>query len=299
MDNGNKHLTTEQAWRTWRAACAVDLCPPSDAVVLRAFGAQRFRFYLDRYASRTGHRPREGQTLRVSEDKDAWHFLETHAQAGATREGKRYKDWLFARAEQGTDTETGTDTWLRAVESGASLLMRDAVREYLRREHAAAFMESLQRPASRGDDTAYTLEELIPDQVDPLGIVEAREWNELGRATAESYLATMTARERIALWARANSIALSDPDLTRWAACGKSALHDAYTQCVKRLCAEIKRSYAAESPAIWVQLARVTLERLNGLLFQKIMAEKGAARFFKKKGIRPNAGPSEHEMART
>ncbi len=293
MDNGMNHLTTEEAWRAWRTACAVDLCPPADGTVLRDFGAQRFRFYLDRYASRTGHRAREGQTLRVPEDKDAWHFLETHAQVGTTREGKRYKDWLFARAE------TGTDTWLRVVESGASLLMRDAVREYLRREHTAAFMESLQRPAGRGDDTAYTLEELIPDQVELLGDVEAREWNELGRATAETFLTTMTARERIAVWARANSIALSDPDLTRWAACGKSALHDAYTQCVERMCAEIKRSYPAESPAIWVQLARVTLERLNGLLFQKIMAEKGAARFFKKKGSRPDAGPSEHELART
>lgn len=290
MQNQSDHSTTVEAWKVWRKTCAVGLCPPSAADLLRGFGSQRFFHYLNHYGSRTGRR---APIRQVPETQNAWHLLETHARVGATREGKRYKDWLFMRAE------IESVEWIRAVEAGATLLIRDVVREYLRREHAPAFMESLQRPLGSGKCPAYTLEELLPDTVEPLGAVEEREWEDFGRRLAEPFFSTMSSRERIALWARDRQLALTDPALCQWAGCRKSVLHQTYGECIQRLCAAVKEAYPSETPAIWVQLARKTLDQLNRIIFLNISSEKGAARFFKKKGIKYKTRSTEDDMARS
>ncbi len=285
-----EHPTTTTAWHAWKSACAIDLCPPEAVESLRRFGSHRFSLYLNRYASRMGHR---GQVLRVAESKDAWHLLETHAQVGTTREGKRYKDWLFARAPD------SPEAWLNAVEGGATVLMRGVVREYLRREQAAAFMESLQRPLGGGAEPSFTLEELLPDTVEPLGELAENEWRALAREQAERFFPSLSSRERIVLWAREYGISLGDPDLARWAGCRRSALHGAHTDSLKRLCQVLKDAYPDESPGIWLILARKTLEELNQLIFSKIIVEKRAARFFKKKRIQVESGLTGDEVART
>lgn len=291
MTKGSDHLTTAEAWRVWKKACAADLCPAPEALALRQFGIHRFNHYLNRYAARLG---RQGQVPRVAESGDAWHLLETYAQVGATREGKRYKDWLFARAPD------QPHAWLNAVEAGATLLMRGAVREYLRREHAAAFMESMHRPLDgTAADSSFTLEELLPDTAEPLHTIAEKEWHMLAQQQAERWYLSLYARERIVLWAREQGYSLADPDLVKWAGCRKSVLHSTYTNCIHRLCHEIKGEFPDETPAIWLMLTRKALEALKQIISLKIMSEKGAARFFKKKGIGVESGMATDEMART
>lgn len=290
MSTETQPITSADAWSHWEEHCAVDLCPTSSADVLRKFGQWRFMTYLNRYASRTGHR---GESFATPDIRGAWHRLETHAQVSATRAGKRYKAWLFERAKN----ETGAQ-WVSAMEAGASLLIRDVVREYLRREHKPHFMESLHRPLETGASvsaSSYTLEELLPDTTDPLGPVMDRETDALAEQEAASFLTTMSRRESIVLWARGAGFPLADPDLLAWADCGKTAMHTSHSRCVARLCQSLKQAYPDETPAAWVLLARKTLATMQSALFLTLNAEKGGARFFEMKGIGMDEGARWHE----
>jgi hypothetical protein len=273
MGVNSGHLTTVEAWRVWRRTCAADLCPAAEAAQLREFGRLRFDRHLQRYAFRTGH---QGPALRVAETANAWHWFETHAQVSATRAGKRYKDWLFLRAEQ------HPGDWLSLVESGATLMLRDVVREYLRREHAAGFMQSLHRTLHARDQSGYTLEELLPDPQEPLATLLDRELADAAATLAADFFPSLDAREQIALWVRSRGFSLGDPDVQRWASCGRSVLHDVHARCLARLGAAVKRAHPDEDSACWLQLACRVVEELNRLIACHFSSDKSATRFFQK-----------------
>lgn len=271
------HITTVEAWQAWKQACAAALCSEEHAAELRRFGQSRFAGYLERYGARVGLR---GQAGRLPTATDAWHLFETHAQVTTHREGKRYKEWLFVRAEQ------CPRPWLDTIESSVTLMIRDVVREYLRREHTPRFMESLHRsiPASDGNG-GLPLEELLPDSDEPLEELMQKEIHEAARMAAQRFFPSMDQRERIALWARSRGFALTDPDVQHWAGCGRSVLHSTHSACVARLCEGIRKSHPDESSASWLLMAKKAIEELIELIFLKIFSDKRTTRFFEKKGI--------------
>ncbi len=258
--------TSEQDWRTWEQVCAIDVCPEPVAHALHGFGRRRFLHYLQRYASRCGHRVRIGDAFTRQDEQHAWHLFETHAQVGRDRAGKAYKKWLFARAA------ADPARWVAVVESGASLLMRDAVRSYLRREHSAAFMESLQQQRGSGE-TGFTLEELLPDAQAPHEVLEERELTYLAERLAGELLPELDRTDRIALWCRSAGIILSDPRVLSWAECGKSKLHRAYERSVERICHRIRKTYAEEGDAFGLALARRTIAKLSDEKMLELSAE--------------------------
>ena len=272
MGVNNGHVTTVEAWQAWRRMCAADLCPADQAAQLREFGRLRFNRHLQRYAFRTGH---QGPALRVADTANAWHWFETHAQVTATRAGKRYKDWLFLRAEQ------YPGDWLSLVESGAALMLRDVVREYLRREHAAGFMQSLHRTLHTRDESGSTLADLLPDPQEPLAALQERELAAAAAALAADFLPSLDAREQIALWVRSRGFSLGNPDVQRWARCGRSVLHDAHARCLARLATAVKRAHPDEDPAYWLQLACRAVGELNRLIARHFSSDRSAARFCK------------------
>ena len=254
------------AWREWQQRCALHLCAPQSVTLLKAFGKERFNRYWKRCGV-PGCRPVDGA--------HAWHLLETWAQAGRGRGGKVYKRWLMARSSP----SAGPADRLAAIESGASCLMREAVRDHVRREYSAPFMESLQRPRStRGNDGAtYTLEELIPSGADPVREVASREINRLAEPLVEWLLHDADRRTQIACWARASGRALNDPQCLAWAGCAKTALYQSYQRQVDRLCCRVRRCYPGEEPATWLALARICLGKAATRIFLTIIAEKSEA----------------------
>ncbi len=241
--------------------------------MLRAFGASRFRAALRRLGHTIGH---YGVELQVAEAADAWHLLETQARVGANRAGKRYKDWLFERADR-----TG-DGWTAAVEAGASLLMRDVVRETLRRNYAPAFMTSLQRPIAGDDVQPSALEDLLPDPVDPCDALSEREWRALADQHAAAVYPGLSSRQRIAMWGRSQGLALDDPRLLDWTQSSKSLLYKQYLVGVKFVASHIARSHPDEPAAAQRHMALYTLAALEKILSEKIFVEKRATRFLKK-----------------
>lgn len=262
------HITTRAAWDEWKRRCAADLCGEDAAALLRRFGAARFATYVSRFSGHSGER------ARSSDAAHGWHLLETYARVAGNRAGKRYKDWLFERADR-----AGADGWLSAVESGATVLMRDAVREHLRREYSPAFMVSLHKPV--GGMESPPLEELLPGGLDPADAATEKEWEVLAGNLARQFEPDLDSLERIAIWARANGFTLTDDRVLAWCRCSEATLYARHRSCITRLAGMIRVQHADEAPAALISMCSRVLHRLGEIIDSKIMLEKRATRFFK------------------
>ncbi|HMP89233.1 MAG TPA: hypothetical protein PJ991_03480 [Kiritimatiellia bacterium] len=270
--NDNFHGTTEDAWLEWRRVCAADLCCDATATMLRRFGASRFYAYMNKVETHSGRGMRRSLLYDVN---NAWHLLETHAAIGKTRSGKRYKDWLFDRV--GPEVESR----IRAIEGGATLLMRDVVRQYLRRERGPAFMTSLETKYTEAN-ASYSLDEWLPGQVNPLNDMAQREWQEIAWHHARDYYSRLESSERIILWARFNGFSLNDERIARWTKTSASLLYKKHLALIDDLGAWIKNKHPDESSAALLHMCRLMLDNLAELITENIYKEKRAVRFFKK-----------------
>jgi hypothetical protein len=206
---------------------------------------------------------------------DAWHLLETHFVVATTREGKRYKDWLFARGD-------GEDSKIlhQAIEGGATLIMRDVVREYLRREYSPPFVVSLNMPVSR-EEVHFTLEDLLPAQADPACEVEIRELGRLARSHAKMFLAEMTRRERVALLGRHLGLSVAHRALEQAAACGKSALSAALREFVLHVAGRLRSEYPDDDACCIRVLLGMVIERVRDYVVEwALNTENGCSHLF-------------------
>src|SRR5210317_1578654 len=87
-------------WMEWKARCAAALCDESTRRSLQKFAHTRFlRFYPRSIPSRVLPHRENGLPA-----VDAWHLFETHLITTQTKQGKRFKDWLYARAVTSEDS---------------------------------------------------------------------------------------------------------------------------------------------------------------------------------------------------
>ncbi len=261
-----KHLTTLVAWQEWQTLCAVDLCRESVSAQLGQFARIRFEQNLERVGVSGGAHAVGGER--------AFHLFETFFRVGSGRRGKRYKKWLFARAS-GLKGEAR----LRCIEAGASLLMREVVREQLRRERAGPFMRSLEAPLSSEGD--LTLEDLLPDPSPPSDALCRDEWEALARSVADGWFAKLDRRERLLVLAREYGISFSEPLLLTGAGGSRSQLHASYAEVVLELGRYLQMSYPDEGPPGWLYMARKTLEHLAARTFFHFFEDKRLVRFFR------------------
>lgn len=262
---------TEEAWREWKRTCAAGLCSAETVSSLHRFGAHRFRYFMNRL---NVHARSSGGALYHPEFSDGWHLLETHARVNKTRSGKLYKTWLFERARQ-----QGGD-FTAALESGATLIMRDAVREHLRKECAPPFMTSLNRPLTGPSGSTYTLEDLLPDEVNPADVVAEREWKDLASRHARELFKELGPREHAVLWARARGIFFHDARLQRKLKCSESLLYKIYQAVLHALGQHLKTHYPGESADALTRLACMTHAHLAALSADRIYMKRGRSRFF-------------------
>ncbi len=279
----------QAAWQEWQDRCALRRCGPDAAAVLAKFGEARYRHYGNRLAARSGA---SVQAVRPADQVHAWHLLETYARTGSGRTGKSYKCWLFARVPPSATPAA----WLQAVEAGASLLMRDAVREQVRHEYAPAFMQELDRPVDGegGAASPLTLAELLPAASDTFTAAAENECAQWAAEWAAWWLQEADRLTCIALWVRAQGWALHDPDVCEWAGCGKSALHKKHRADLERFCAAIRRAFPQEDSATWLAITQNSIEQALPLIYLKLSAEKAMARFLKNKGVTGLAGVASH-----
>jgi hypothetical protein len=268
----NQHFTSEDDWREWERACAVERCAPPHAYALCQFGLSRFMKCLERYAVQFNASWEMEREQFLTQTEKAWRLLETHAQVKNNRQGKQYKAWLFARAD------LVPEDWLSMMESGASLLMRDAVRGYLRREYRQHGTHSFY--ALNGfEPGTVPLPDLIPDHAS-LGSGGAEyELRDAAQHAVQKLWPSLGRSERIILWARHMGFRFNDPDLQEAVGVGKSRLHTLYKEMLERICLHVSELFAEDAAEFRLQLAQRIIELLGEKIFSHFFAEMAAFRF--------------------
>lgn len=252
-------MTRAEDWRAWKKACAADLCAPETAASLRRFGAVRFAGCV----RRAGH-PK-------ASTRDPWHLLETHCQVSRTRAGKRYKDWLFARAE-GTAEGTGNE-WASCVEGGASLLMRAAVRDFLRGEVAPSFMTSLDKPIGNG---AISLADLLPDPAIRQGGLDEAEIETLAGHMADTISLSLSKVDLVLLWARTHGISFADPKVVKMTRQGKTVLYERFQEVIEGVSRDLRKELPREDAGVVRDLLLKTVMKLGVVAHAKLFPGKPA-----------------------
>ena len=268
----NGEAQAAEDWAAWRQKCALDLCPPATQTALRAFAEARFRRYACAYARDTN--TPDGRALTPA-PREAWHWFETHLRLRNTREGKSYKAWLLSR------TEADGHLTLDSIQAGATLLMRDVVREYLRREYSPHMMVPLDAPAETSPDGLSTcLHELLPGPLSTPDDVARKELESLAAAEADSVFGALPRRERVALLARELGVSLAHPAVTEVAACGKSVLATAYRMALQSVASHVRSRHPRDDRETMAALSVRIFEELKVRVLSWGKSENGCARLF-------------------
>lgn len=265
----------ELAWLQWRTRCALARCDMEPAGILRQFAWTRSASLIRRLGARA-----EG--LATPEPRDAWHLFEVHLVTGRTREGKRYKEWLFARAA-GQAGPARVDT----IQGGATLILRDVVREMIRRETRPSGTYSLDAPIHGTE--GLTLADLVAGGATPADEADARELDAIARRTAARAFETASRRVRIGLCLRALGLSLDGPAVERAAGCGKSSLHAAVRAFTIDLASTVRRSHPSEAPGTAYAIAVRAVQILRESAGEWGRLEKSLVRFFHQVESAPSA----------
>ena len=180
----------------------------------------------------------EGRSVQF--DGDAWHLFETHLAVRNTRQGKKYKEWLFARLP---GSEYGD---LEALAGGAALLMRDVAREHLRCEYAPSNTISMDSPVYGSGDVGLLLGDLLPGSIDPSDEVARREFERMAADQARAMFHKMEQRVRVVFLAKELGISLAHAEVEKAAGCRKSALSESYQAFIVKAADEIKERFSDE-----------------------------------------------------
>lgn len=260
-------------WRRWMEACALGLCPADTRAALEHFVTARFRRYIEIYAHRTAvDRP----DALMPAPGDAWQAFETWIRLRNTRQGKTYKLWLLAHANHPAALDQ------QRIESAATLLVRDAVREYLRRESSPAFMVSLDRtPGPVDAPDGASLHDLIPDPSPARSSAEALDLERMAATETPRALESMPTRERVACLARELGLPLSHPDVVQAAGCGKSSLSNAYAEALQSLARHVRTRFPKEDRSTQADLAIRLLGMLRTALKAWGQGEPAYTRLFR------------------
>ncbi len=258
-------------WREWTARCALGLCGSATRAELRAFVSARFRHYARKCCFLTNA---DDPVQLFPSGVDAWHLFETRLRLRQTRAGKSYKQWLLARDGEGADRAS--------MESGVSLLVRDVVREFLRREHMPRTFAALEQPVPGVTGEAVSLRELLPGDADTAATVEQRERDALAATCARDVRERLSRREQVALLAREAGRSITDPAVLRAAGCGKSELSRAYHKALQSLAGHVRSRFRQEDREGCAAIACATLEQLNNLLARDFSWEQEATHPFNK-----------------
>ncbi len=245
-----------EAWREWKRRCALDLCGAETQDELRTFAHQRFIYFLRRFfwLSNLEH----AAYIEVSE-QEAWHLFETYTLLHRMRNRTARKDWMF-RCRPGRKRD------LDAVQSSATLIMRDVVRDQLRLEFQSRRLVSL---SNHPDEGHLSADELLPGDVTPASEAEQRDFRDLARQQAAELAADLTTDERTTLRALGDGRAFSHPSVLRKAQRSKTTLHDAYRALAKRTWKHVSGKFSDEDRDALFILTQFCLEELAKMVVQK------------------------------
>jgi hypothetical protein len=188
--------------------------------------------------------------------RDVWHLLETRMTAGKNLRGKHYKDWLFCRVRLSKDSP------LDVIQGGATLVMREAVRDLLREEAAPGWVLSLSQPLTGSGECDLTFEDILTGGTNPADQTALREYEIIAGAHACDVFKNMTQRERMAVLARKLGLSVACEALEQAAGCKKSMLSELYRGFAERVGEFLRSRYSGEDMESLLVLALMIMDRV-------------------------------------
>lgn len=257
-------------WLEWKTRCAADLCTAITRQLLHAFAYSRFiKFFPCSAPYPVAPSPDCGVSAA-----QAWHLFETYLVTTQTRQGKCYKDWLFARVAASKDDAVDV------IQGGATLIMRSVVRRHIHDEYPRKGQVSLHTVVSERGGQTLTLEDLLATGLSPAAATVEREYNRLARIHAAAFFSDMPGRERVMLLAKALGMSLANPTAISAAGCAKSTMCLDYHRFMRRVAASLVELYPGEETGAVMQLTLLTVLELKKLTITWGKAEKRCAGFF-------------------
>ncbi len=242
--------TTAGQWTEWRRRCAIAKCAEPTAEALASFVGSRFRHYAV---------PIVGENAiaaEIPDDRACFHLVEHWMSVARPESGRRYKEWLFTRAEG----QRGRPR-LETILAGASLVVRSVVRKWVTNDRPREEL-SLDRPVPGLEGVTFV--DLIPDE----NAMAAEEslLRDLADSLAAEIFGTMTKPTRLVMLARAARLPLYHPLLLDEFGFGKTKAADTWKEVLADIAKRIMQRWPDE-PADWkVGLAMRTSDAIDQCL---------------------------------
>lgn len=239
-----------RSWNEWRRRCAIAKCGPESAAVLSHFAGEKFKYYA---GALLGHANIETD---IPNPRACFDLLEHWMSVARPRSGRRYKEWLFTRAEG-----AGKEAKPSVINAGASLLLRTVVRKWMAKSDSySEFSLDAPVPGARN----VTLLDLIPDEHVPA--VEESMMREIADALANDVFQSMERPIRLVMLARMLKLPLYHPRLLREFGFGKTKAADVWKEVFITIAGRITEKWPDETVSWKTELALCTSDAINQLL---------------------------------
>ncbi|MBT3191672.1 MAG: hypothetical protein HN341_03875 [Verrucomicrobia bacterium] len=256
-------------WKEWKRHCARALCSEDAQRRLAAFAHSRFRVQLRRQIAATSLLHADAGRQQPTAE-DAWHLFESYAALTTTRQGKRYKDWIFARVSDSSTSPFDT------IQSGASLIMRSVVRAHLRTEYAHRRSVSFDQPVGDG---SLTLGDLLASTTDPADAATG-EHDSMAKTHAARLFSELSHRERVGLLAKCMGISLANASVLSAAGCRKSVLSQTVRDLFTRIKESLLREFQEDGPDAVMAFSTMVLSGLEACIYSWKSSEKNLPQCF-------------------
>ena len=242
--------TTPEQWHEWRHRCAIAKCGRTTASALTSFVSNRFRHYAAHVV---------GETSAPSETPDpaaCFCLVESWMAVSRPVSGRRYKEWLFARAKgQRGDERHGT------ILSGASLVVRSVVRKWLFNSRPR---EQISLDAPVPGLNGVTFLDLVPDK--SAAAVDEPLLQDLAASVAEEVFRGMNRRTKLVMLARLARLPLYHPRLLDVLGMGKTKAAETWKDVLADIARGVRRRFPDETAEWKVDVSMRALDALDGLL---------------------------------
>ena len=237
-------------WEEWRERCAIVKCGAEGADAMRALVHHRFRLNV---AAVLGWRNVESATPDAGA---CFGLLEEWCAASRQRGGRRYKEWLFARAEG----QSGA-ALLATIESGVSLLVRNVARKWLagqKRDDAVSLDAPI--PGTNG----LSLSDLVPDETAPSASDALM--GEDAETVARAVFKKMKPSVRLVMLSRVARLPLYHPRLLAEFGFGKSRANEVWKGVIGEIASAVAEEWPGEPPSWKVSMAMRASDALDSML---------------------------------
>ena len=270
----SRSSTQQVSWEEWKDRCAIDLCGSEASADLCAFGGRSIYRLWKKFGGKLSE-PFES-------DQQRWHVFESYMHACSSRTGKRWKDWLFEKADG------SSDPFVVVLEKEAYECMDSTVRKYCvgeghRKAHqAGVWLNHLDEPISNSSESTMTYGEVFAGNPweEPAQLAAWNELREIAQAEAKKLFSTLDRAGKTVLLAKHLGISLATPAVKRMAGKGKSVLYAQQKEILENSRQRLLDKYVSEDERTLEALVALAEEALAEAAFHWGRSENPAAPIF-------------------